>query len=74
MKESVIRVQSHTSPIQDWSRRIKSNFHKWLVDNFSTGLRKSAKKNVQIIEKWQGNGRTCHDVINLGEAAFKRNK
>ena len=48
------------------SGKIKSNFCKWLAEHFSTGICKTAKYSVQIIEKWQGSGRTSCDAIDLG--------
>ena len=29
---------------------------------------------LQIIEKWQGNGRTSHSAINLGESVLRSSK
>ena len=29
---------------------------------------------VQIIEKWQGSGRTSHGAVNLGEAVLRRKR
>ena len=32
------------------------------------------KYSVQIIEKWQGNGRTSHGASELGEAVLRRKR
>ena len=56
------------------SGKIQSNFCKWLAEHFSTGICKNAKYSVQIIEKWQGNGRTSHGAIDLGEAVLWRKR
>ena len=56
------------------SRKLKSNSCKWLAEHFSTGICKNAKYSVQIIEKWQGNGRTSHGAIDLGEAILRRKR
>ena len=53
------------------SGKLKSNSCKWLAEHFSTGLCKNAKYSVQIIKKSQGNGRTSHNAINLGEAVLR---
>ena len=52
------------------SVKIKSDSCKWLAEHVSTGICKNNKYSVQIIEKWQGNGRTCRDAIELGEAVL----
>ena len=36
--------------------------------------RKNNKNSVQIIEKWQGNGRTSREAINLSEAVLGRKR
>ena len=50
------------------------NICKWLAGHFSTGICKNAKYSVQIIEKWQGNGRTSSGAINLSEAVLRRKR
>ena len=47
---------------------------KWLAEHFSTGISKNAKYSVQIIEKWQGNGRASRGAIDLGEAVLRRKR
>ena len=66
-----IRFATHRASI---SGKLKSSSCKWLVKHFSTGIRKNAKYSVQIIEKWQGNGRTSCGAINLGEAVLRRKR
>ena len=56
------------------SGTIKSNSCKCLAEHFSTGIRKNAKYSVQIIEKWQGSGRTSCGAFNLGEAVLWRKR
>ena len=56
------------------SGKIKSNSCKWLAEHFSTRISKNAKYSVQIIEKWQGNGRTSRGAIDLGEAVLRRKR
>ena len=56
------------------SGKIKLNSCKWLAEHFSTWTYKNAKYSVQIIEKWQGNGRTSRDAIDLGEAVLRRKR
>ena len=41
---------------------------------FLTGICKNAKYSVQIIEKWQANGRTSCDAIDLGEAVLRKKR
>ena len=45
--------------------KIKSNSSKCLVEHFQTGRLKNANYNVKIIQKWKGNGRSGHGVIDL---------
>ena len=66
-----IRFATHRASM---SGKIKSNSCKWLAEHFSTGICKDAKYSVQIIEKWQGNGRTTRGTIVLGEAEDGRNR
>ena len=66
-----IRFATHRASM---SGKIKSNSCKWLAEHFSTGICKNAKYSVQIIEKWQGNGRTSRGAINLGEAVLRRKR
>ena len=66
-----IRFATHRASI---SGKLKSSSCKWLVKHFSTGIWKNAKYSVQIIEKWQGNGRTSCGAINLGEAVLRRKR
>ena len=54
--------------------KIKSNSCKCLTEHFSTGICKNVKYSVQIIEKWQGNGRTSHGASELGEAVLRRKR
>ena len=54
------------------SGKVKSNSCKWLAEHFSTGIYQDAKYSVQIIEKWQGNGRTSCGAIDLVEAVLMR--
>ena len=54
--------------------KLKSSSCKWLAEHFSTGICKNAKYSVQIIEKWQGNGRTSHGAFGLVEAVLRRNR
>ena len=49
--------------------KIKSNSCKWLGEHFSRETRKNAKYCVQIIEKWQGNGRSSSGAIHLSQAS-----
>ena len=62
-----IRFATHRASTM---RKIKSNPCKWLTGHFSTGICKNAKYSVQIIEKWQGNGRTSRGAIDLGDAVL----
>ena len=64
-------VTIHTASM---SGKLNSNSCKWFAEHFSTGLCKSAKFSVQIIEKWQGNGRTSHGAVDLGEAVLRRKR
>ena len=57
-----IRFATHGASI---SGKLKSNSCKQPSEHFSTGICKNAKYSVQIIEKWQGNGRTSHGAIGL---------
>ena len=66
-----IRFATHKASM---SRKLKSNSCKWLAEHFSTGICKNAKYSVQIIEKWQGSGRTSHGAIDLGEAILRRKR
>ena len=66
-----IRFATHKASM---SRKLKSNSCKWLAEHFSTGICKNAKYSVQIIEKWQGNGRTSHGAFGLVEAVLRRNR
>ena len=56
------------------SGKLNSNSCKWFTEHFSTGLCKNAKCSVQIIEKWQGNGRTSHGAVDLGQAVLRRKR
>ena len=56
------------------SGKINSNSCKWFIEHFSTEICKYAKYSVQIIEKWQGNGRTSRGAIDLGEAVLRRKR
>ena len=64
-----IRFATHRASM---SRKIKSNSCKWLTEHFSTGICENPKYSVQIIEKWQDNGRTSRSVMDLGEAVLRR--
>ena len=52
--------------------KLKSNSCKWLAEHFSTRICKNAKYSVQIIEKWQANGKTSHGAIDLGQDVLRR--
>ena len=56
------------------SGKIKSSSCKWLAEHFSAGICKNAKYFAQIIEKWQGNGRTSRGAINIGQAVLRRKR
>ena len=66
-----IRFATHTASM---SGKIMSNSCKWLAEYFSTEICKNPKYSVQIIEKWQGNGRTSCGAVDLGEAVFRRKR
>ena len=56
------------------SGKLKSNSCKCFAEYFPTGLSKYAEYSAQIMEKWQGNGRTSHYAIDLGEAVLRRKR
>ena len=59
-----IRFTAHRASM---SRKIKPNSCKLLAEHFPIRICKNAKYSVQIIEKWQGNGRTSRCAIDFGE-------
>ena len=66
-----IRFATHRASM---GGKTRSNSCKWLAEHFSTRICKNAKYSVQIIEKWQGNGRTSQSAIDFGEAAIRRKR
>ena len=66
-----VRLATHRASM---SGKLKSNSCRWLAEHFSTGICKNAKYSVQIIEKWQGNGRTSCGAIDLGETVLRRKR
>ena len=54
--------------------KIKSNSCNWLGEHFSRDTCKNAKYSVQIIEKWQGNGRSSSGAIHLSQAVHRRKR
>ena len=53
---------------------IKAKSGKWFSEHFSTGLCKNDKYTVQIMENWQGSGRTSHGAVSLDEAVLRRKR
>ena len=66
-----IRFATHRASM---SGKLKSNSCKCLAEHFPTAISKKGKYSVQIMEKWQDNGRTSHYAIDLGEAVLKRKR
>ena len=54
--------------------KIKSNSCKWLGEHFSREICKNVKYSIQIIEKWQGNGRYSSGAIDLAQVVFMRKR
>ena len=53
---------------------INSSSCKWVSAHFSSGPCKGAGYTVQIIENWEGNGRTDRNAIDTGISVIRRKR